>query len=198
MHMRLWKRLGNICDYVFGHIMVWLFYDRKYCQGKYFQGKLGGLTALGWRWAALDGFARIFMKANQGVPWPTSFKVTVTHPENIEFDPDDLHIFHTYGTYFQAIDAKIQIGKGTWIAPNVGLITANHNPLDLEHHLHGKGIKLGQNCWVGMNAVILPGVQLGEHTIVGAGSVVTKSFPEGHCIIAGNPARVIRKMDVSA
>jgi acetyltransferase-like isoleucine patch superfamily enzyme len=46
-----------------------------------------------------------------------------------------------------------------------------------------------------MNAVILPGVTLGENTIVGAGAIVTKSFPEGWCVLAGNPARVIRKLD---
>ncbi len=49
-----------------------------------------------------------------------------------------------------------------------------------------------------MNAVILPGVTLGDHTVVGAGAIVTKSFPDGHCIIAGNPAKEIRKIDLSA
>ena len=43
----------------------------------------------------------------------------------------------------------------------------------------------------GMNAVVLPGVKLGNGTIVGAGSIVTHSF-EGHCIIAGNPARLLK------
>ena len=43
--------------------------------------------------------------------------------------------------------------------------------------------------------MILPGVTLGDNTIVGAGAVVTKSFPEGHCVIAGNPARKIKDID---
>ena len=46
-----------------------------------------------------------------------------------------------------------------------------------------------------MNSVILPGVTLGNHTIVGAGSVVTKSFDEGYCIIAGNPARIVKRFN---
>ena len=46
-----------------------------------------------------------------------------------------------------------------------------------------------------MGAKILPEVELGDFTIVGAGSVVTKSFPEGYCVIAGNPAKLIRKLD---
>ena len=45
-----------------------------------------------------------------------------------------------------------------------------------------------------MNSVILPGIVLGNHTIVGAGSIVTKSFPEGNCVIAGNPAKKIRDL----
>ena len=97
------------------------------------------------------------------------------------------------GNYFQAI-GKITIGHGTYIAPNVGLITANHDLTNLDIHLEPKPIVLGEKCWIGMNSVILPGVTLGEGTIVGAGSVVTKSFLEGHCVIAGNPAKKIRDL----
>lgn len=46
-----------------------------------------------------------------------------------------------------------------------------------------------------MNVVILPGVVLGTRTIVGAGSIVTKSFPDGYCILAGNPAKIIKNLD---
>jgi acetyltransferase-like isoleucine patch superfamily enzyme len=46
-----------------------------------------------------------------------------------------------------------------------------------------------------MGVVVLPGVELGDFTVVGASAVVTKSFPEGHCVIGGNPARVIRLLD---
>ena len=55
---------------------------------------------------------------------------------------------------------------------------------------YGK-IKIGNDCFIGVRSIILPGVTLGDHTIVGAGSVVTKSYPEGDVIIAGNPAHPI-------
>ena len=46
-----------------------------------------------------------------------------------------------------------------------------------------------------MNSVILPEVTLGDYTIVGAGSIVTKSFTKGNCVIAGNPAKVIKELN---
>ncbi|WP_371860829.1 DapH/DapD/GlmU-related protein [Terrabacter aerolatus] len=61
-------------------------------------------------------------------------------------------------------------------------------------HAAGEPIIIGDDCWIGMNSVILPGVILGSRTTVGAGSVVTKSFPEGNCIVAGNPAKIIKQL----
>jgi acetyltransferase-like isoleucine patch superfamily enzyme len=98
------------------------------------------------------------------------------------------------GNYFQCFKGSIYIGKGSRIAQNTGIITVNHNVHNLNLYDDGKDVILGKDCWIGMNAVILPGVVLGDKTIVGAGSVVTKSFPEGNCIIAGNPAKIIRKI----
>lgn len=178
--------------YILGNIISIFIYDRKYLRGRYFKGKLGGVCSQGWKWVTYDGIAKLFTQNNRGVKWPISPKVTVMCPENINFSPNDLHIFHTYGTYFQAIDGKIVIGEGSWIAPNVGLITTNHDINNPDNHTEGKNIIIGKKCWIGMNSIILPGVELGDNTTVGAGSVVTKSFKDGRCVIAGNPAKVIK------
>ena len=58
-----------------------------------------------------------------------------------------------------------------------------------------KEVRIGDYTWIGMNSVILPGIELGPRTIVGAGSVVTKSFPKGYCVIGGNPAKLIKELD---
>ncbi|WP_375262443.1 acyltransferase [Palleronia sp.] len=52
--------------------------------------------------------------------------------------------------------------------------------------------RIGRNCFIGGRAMILPGVEIGDGCIVGAGSVVAKSVPPG-CIVAGNPARILRE-----
>lgn len=164
-------------------------YDKKYLQGRWFDS----ILSEGWRWALVDYKGSRFSAANFNVPWPVSSRITVVNAGNISFDPDDLNNFQGFGNYFQAIE-KIVIGKGTYIACNVAIITANHNCLKLEEHLKGEPVIIGKECWIGFNSVILPGVILGDRTIVGAGSIVTKSFPEGHCIIGGNPAKVIRML----
>ena len=60
---------------------------------------------------------------------------------------------------------------------------------------NGKKVIIGDKTWIGMNSLILPGVVLGPNTVVGGGSVVTKSFPDGHCVIAGNPAKLIKNIN---
>lgn len=58
-----------------------------------------------------------------------------------------------------------------------------------------RGIRIGDKTWIGFNASILKGVEIGERAVVGAGSVVTRSVP-ARTVVAGNPARVIRKLPV--
>jgi len=167
-----------------------IFFENKYLVGRHFEKDIHG-----WMWVLRSIFFQKIIGFNRHVPWPVSPFILISDPQNISFDANDLHNFQTFGSYFQNFKAKIYIGKGTYIAPNVGIITANHDPSDLGKYLDGEDVIIGKNCWIGMNAVILPGVELGDHTIVGAGSVVTKSFPDGNVIVAGNPARIIKKVE---
>lgn len=182
--------------YLRAKLIVKMHYDEKYIKSSrsFCGGKYGSFTASGWRWLINDYVTCKKMRVNRDIPWPVSPQIRIVYPENIIFHPDDLNNFQGFGNYFQAI-GHITIGHGTYIAPNVGIITSNHNIENLDKHDESKPITLGERCWIGMNSVILPGVTLGEHTVVGAGSVVTKSFPDGHCVIAGNPAIIIRSLD---
>lgn len=89
--------------------------------------------------------------------------------------------------YFVTIGDDVTIAAGTvLLTHDNSVIKCNLNATDY----FGR-IIIGNQCFVGMHSILLPGVELGDHTIVGAGSVVTKSFPKGNIVIAGNPARPI-------
>lgn len=193
MFAMLKKGIKGCWFFFWGHLFAPFFYDKKYLTGRWFEGKLHGLCASGWVWVTHDAMARILLRQNTAARFPVSHQIKMVGPENIQFHPDDLNNFQSSGIYFQAL-GRITIGRGTYIAPNVGLITSNHVPGDLDAHETPRPITLGKGCWLGMNSVVLPGVTLGDETVVGAGAVVTKSFPEGHCVIAGNPARKIREL----
>lgn len=92
--------------------------------------------------------------------------------------------------------AEVRIGNNCFMAPQVGIYTATH-PIDptlrnsgLEY---GKPIVIGDNCWIGGHATINPGVTLGDNVVVASGAVVSKSFGD-NVVIAGNPARVLKKI----
>jgi len=92
--------------------------------------------------------------------------------------------------------APLKIGDNCQIAPGVQIYTATHPtdpPARLEHELT-KPVTIGNNVWIGGNAIILPGVKIDDNVTIGAGSVVTKDFPS-NCVIAGNPAKIIKKLD---
>lgn len=182
------RRLRDIIRFCFVKIIGKIVYDPQYLTGKHFTN----IDSPGWRVAEKDIWGRFFMGRNRGVKWPISSMVVTG--KDVIFHPDDLNNFWGFGNYYQTIDGKIYIGKGTYIACNVGIITTNHDISDLDEHLPGKDVVIGEKCWIGMNSMILPGVVLGNHTIVGAGSIVTHSFEEGECIVAGNPARVIKQL----
>ena len=86
----------------------------------------------------------------------------------------------------------ITIDDEAMIAANAQLISNNHD-LDNRWIITCKPIHIGRRAWIGAGATILPGITVGENAVVGAGSVVTKDV-EPDTIVAGNPAKVIRKI----
>ncbi|EUC48001.1 hypothetical protein COCMIDRAFT_88566 [Bipolaris oryzae ATCC 44560] len=95
----------------------------------------------------------------------------------------------------------ITIGSRTLVGPNCSFYSGTH-PLDpaLRNGTQGpelgKEIHVGEDCWIGGNVCILPGVTIGKGSVVGAGSVVTKNVPD-FTVVAGNPAKFIRKVETS-
>lgn len=92
-------------------------------------------------------------------------------------------------------DGKIKIGKAVMFGPGVAIATVGH-PIkpDMRKYMYTDAVNIEDNCWIGANVTICPGVTIGQNTVIGAGSVVTKSIP-ANVIAAGNPCKVIRKID---
>ena len=90
----------------------------------------------------------------------------------------------------------INIGDDVFIGPKVNLITINHDPNpDNRSATYGRTITIEDKVWIGINSTVLPGVTIGYGAIVGAGSVVTKDV-QPMTVVAGNPARVIKKIEI--
>jgi acetyltransferase-like isoleucine patch superfamily enzyme len=135
-------------------------------------------------------FQKIF-RINASAYWPMSYKSTVIAAQNV-YAGIDTAPGYSPGCYIQG-GGKLFIGDYTQIGPNVGLISSNHDLYDTKLKI-AKTTRIGKYCWIGMGSVVLPGVELGDFTIVAAGTIVTKSFKEGYCIIAGNPAKKIKDL----
>ena len=95
--------------------------------------------------------------------------------------------------------AKISIGKHVSLAQNVNIMTdsgPNASPILQRIYPIEKGnVEIGDHCWIGASAIIMPGVSIGNFFIVAAGSFVRGSFP-AYTIIGGSPAKIIRKLSI--
>ena len=156
---------------------------------------LGLRQEMPWGFYISGFFFKYLLRKNTRVAWMVHHTSTVDHPQNIQRGknvfPGD-----SPGNYIDA-EYGITIGDFTNIGPNLILLTKNHDAINNDVY-SGKPITIGAFCWIGMNAVLLPGVTLGDFTVVAAGAVVTRSFEEGYGIIAGNPAVLIKKSDQQA
>ena len=170
-----------------------IFFDKRYLIGRHFDPRFSGYL-----WAIQSIWRKSVLRMARPYPWPTTISCYISNPENISFHPDDLNNFQSPGTYFQCFSGRIKIGRGTYIGPNVGIITANHKLDCLDEHEEGQDVVIGERCWIGMNAVLLPGVVLGPNTVVAAGSVVARSFPDGNLVVGGIPAKTIKSVKPQA
>ena len=95
---------------------------------------------------------------------------------------------------------SVKVGKHTNIGGNTKIFDHDFHPIDpqerLEHPNSGmkcKPVEIGENVFIGCNCIILKGSKIGNNCVVGAGSVVSGQF-EDNCVIAGNPAKVIKRL----
>lgn len=95
--------------------------------------------------------------------------------------------------------AKLKIGKNVSIAQNVSIMTDSGPNASEEmqkiYPLEFGPVSIGDHCWIGTNAVILPNVSIGEFSVVAANSLVTMSFP-AYSVIGGSPARLLKKLEI--
>jgi acetyltransferase-like isoleucine patch superfamily enzyme len=95
------------------------------------------------------------------------------------------------------LDAAITVGSAVSIGPRVLLYTATHSIGPSSRRMHpgvvAQPIVIEDGVWVGLAAVILPGVRLGKGCVVAAGAVVTQNVPP-NVLVSGNPARVLEPL----
>ncbi len=106
------------------------------------------------------------------------------------------------GSTIYAIN-NIELGEYTQVGGNCKIIDNDFHPLDPDKRKYNRlediksaPIIIGKNCFIGMNSIILKGTILGDNCVVGAGSVVHGEFP-ANCIIAGNPAKIIKRLSIN-
>ncbi len=115
------------------------------------------------------------------------FRLNHTMPDTDEYQ-DLLHkVFPHLGE-----NCRVEIPFSGVRTANVQLISNNHD-LEQRNVITCKPVHICRQVWIGAGATILPGVTIGENAVVGAGSVVTHDV-ESNTIVAGNPARFIRKI----
>ena len=104
-------------------------------------------------------------------------------------------VFVNVGTTLLSVE-EIEIGDDVAFGNEVYVIDSGSHGVEGGPHKQVP-VRIGDGCWIGSKAIILPGVTLGRRVVVGAGAVVTRDFPDD-VMIGGNPARLIRSLSYPA
>jgi len=105
---------------------------------------------------------------------------------------------HTRVGLHNTIIGPVTIGSHVNLAQGITVTALNHNFEESCKRIDEQGVTtkpviIGNDIWIGANAVLLPGVTIGDHSVVAAGAVVTKDVPP-HSLVAGVPAKIIKKI----
>ena len=106
---------------------------------------------------------------------------------------------HTRIGIHNTIIGPVTIGNHVNLAQGITVTALNHNFKDTTLRIDEQGIStnpvvIGDDVWIGANAVILPGVTIGRHVVVAAGAVVTKDVPD-NCVVGGIPAKILKDLN---
>lgn len=125
-------------------------------------------------------------------------KLTIVNPKNLEIGS---YCSLNHGAYINALN-PITIGNDVTVSANVSIISTGIDYLKwfstgIKSHTEGERTIIGNHVWIGSNATILNGVKIsGEYIVIAANSVVTKDINEDFCVVAGCPAKIIKKIDL--
>ena len=105
---------------------------------------------------------------------------------------------HTRIGLHNTIIGPVTIGNHVNLAQGITVTALNHNFADTTKRIDEQGVTtkpvvIGDDVWIGANAVILPGVTIGKHAVVAAGAVVTHDVPE-KSLVGGVPAKIIKSL----
>lgn len=105
---------------------------------------------------------------------------------------------HTRVGLHNTIIGPVTIGNHVNLAQGITVTALNHNFSEVDKRIDEQGVSttpvtIGDDVWIGANAVVLPGVTIGSHSVVAAGAVVTKDVSD-HSLVAGVPAKIIKKI----
>ena len=169
--------------------------------------KCGNIKAYGYPRIHNEG--RIILRDNVELQSTNSFYLTagfvpncllVTYNNGKIIVMDNVHLNGTtiISSSSVFIDEDTMIGNNCLIMDtDVHPINPNYRTQVATDNVDSKSINIGKNVWIGSNVTILKGVSIEDNSIIGTGSVLTCNVPE-NCIYAGNPARFIKKIEISA
>lgn len=158
-------------------------------------GAAGALLARVDRLASLLRARHLLSRcAETGADVQLRMPVVIYHPENLRFGS----CVAVGENVLLRAGGGLTIGNRVLIAAGAAIVTVGH-PIGLPrwNKVTAAPVAIGDDVWIGVNAVVLPGVTIGNGAVVAAGAVVTEDVPSG-VVVGGVPARVLRNVEANA